>query len=145
MKEEEYIEKRVDEQINWYIAKAGTCKTYYYLTKSLIIVFSAVIPLIAGITIKNHVAKDLVVGLLGVSIAIITGFSSLFKYQDKWTEYRVTSENMIQEKILFQTLSGSYEKHPDPFRLLVSSIESLINKEHTSWPNYIKAESKEKS
>ncbi len=49
----------------------------------------------------------------------------------------MTAEAAIQEKILFQTLSGPYDKQPEPFKLLVKRVENLLSKEHDHWSQYI--------
>ena len=49
MTEEEYIKTRIDDQITWYSDKAAKNKLFNHWTKGLIIVFSATIPLFAGL------------------------------------------------------------------------------------------------
>lgn len=136
MNEEDYLKNRIDDQINWYNAKAHTNKNYHYTSKALIIIISSIIPLIAGIEIDSRF-KNIILGLLGTSIAVLTGLTALLKFQEKWSEYRMTTEAAIQEKILFQTLSGPYDKQPEPFKLLVKRVENLLSKEHDHWSQYI--------
>lgn len=136
MKEDEYIKLRIDDQIKWYSDKAIKNKCLNYLTKSTIIVFSATIPLIAGLDFDNS-AKNIILGLLGILIAIISGiFGLLLKFNEKWTEYRITSETFKHE-IFFQTKTGSYCKETEPLTLLVTRIKNVISKEHSTWNQYI--------
>ena len=136
MTEQEYIETRIDDQINWYSAKATKKKLLNHWTKGLIIVFSATIPLVAGLEFSSTI-KNIVLGILGSLIAILSGLSGLLKFQEKWTEYRTTSETLKHEKILFQTKAGPYNEENDSFKLLVTRIENLISKEHSDWSQYI--------
>ena len=136
MNEEDYLKNRIDDQINWYNSKAHINKNYHYFTKAMVIIVSSIIPLIAGIEIDGSL-KNVLLGLLGTCIAVVTGLTSLIKFQEKWSEYRMTAEAAIQEKILFQTLSGPYDKQAEPFKLLVKRVENLLSKEHDHWSQYI--------
>ena len=144
MKEEDYLKTRIDDQINWYNAKAATNKKLHYSTKSLIIIISSFIPLMAGIEMESQF-KNILLGLLGTCIAILTGLTALIKFQEKWLEYRTTSESMIQEKFLFQTLTGPYDNQSEPFKILVNRIENILSNEHVSWSQYMNENSTSKS
>lgn len=101
MTEQEYIKARIDDQIKWYSEKASTNKLYNHWTKGLIILFSATIPLIAGLEFCSTI-KNITVGILGSLIAILSGLSGLLKFQEKWSEYRTTSETLKHEKYYFK-------------------------------------------
>ena len=137
--ESDYIKNRLDDQISWYSRKASTNKAFHHWTKGLIIFFSAIIPLVAGIEFQ-HLIKNIILGILGSFIAILSGLSGLLKFQEKWTEYRTTSETLKHEKILFQTRTGPYDEESDSFKLLVTRIENLVSKEHSAWSQYINKE-----
>lgn len=139
MDEKEYIKLRIDDQIKWYSDKAKANKCLYNWTKIAIIVFSAIIPLIAGLSFVDS-AKDIILGLLGTIIAIIAGISGLLKFQEKWTEYRATSETLKHEKMLFLTKTTPYNKKDESFEILVTTVENLISKEHTAWSECINNE-----
>jgi hypothetical protein len=136
MTEQEYIKTRIDDQITWYSDKATTNKLLNHWTKGLIIIFSATIPLIAGLDFYPTI-KNIILGVLGSLIAILSGLSGLLKFQEKWTEYRTTSETLKHEKILFQTKTGPYSEEVEPFKLLVTGTENLVSKEHSAWSQYI--------
>lgn len=136
MTEEEYIKTRIDDQIEWYSNNASTNKSLNHWSKGAIIVFSAAIPLLAGFDFCSEL-KNVILGLLGAFIAILSGISGLLKFQEKWTEYRTTSETLKHEKILFQTNTGPYSEETEPFKLLVTRTENLVSKEHSAWSQYI--------
>jgi hypothetical protein len=136
MTEQEYIKTRIDDQITWYSDKATTNKLLNHWTKVLIIVFSATIPLVAGLEFCPTI-KNIVLGILGSLIAILSGLSGLLKFQEKWTEYRTTSETLKHEKILFQTKTRPYNEESEPFKFLVTRTENLVSKEHSAWSQYI--------
>jgi hypothetical protein len=136
MTEEEYIKKRIDDQIKWYSDKATTNKLLNHWTKGIIILFSASIPFVAGIEFCSTI-KNIILGGLGSLIAILSGFSGLLKFQEKWAEYRTTSETLKHEKILFLTKTGPYSEEQEPFKFLVTRVENLVSKEHSAWSQYI--------
>lgn len=140
MTEEEYLKTRVDDQINWYNKKSGINKNYHLRSKTLIIIFSALIPFATGYISYNDIWINYVIATLGVLTGILTGLSGLFKFQEKWNEYRVTSEALLHERYLFQTNAGSYSTHKEPFKLFVFRVENLINKEISSWSEYVNTE-----
>lgn len=136
MTEQDYIKTRIDDQITWYSNKASTNKLLNHWSKGLIIVFSATIPLVAGLDFPS-LFKNVLLGILGSLIAILSGLSGLLKFQEKWSEYRTTSETLKHEKILFQTKTGPYSEEEEPFKILVTRIENLVSKEHSAWSQYI--------
>ena len=92
--------------------------------------------MIAGLDFYPTI-KNIILGVLGSLIAILSGLSGLLKFQEKWTEYRTTSETLKHEKILFQTKTGPYSEEVEPFKLLVTRTENLVSKEHSAWSQYI--------
>lgn len=143
MTPEEYIQLRVDDQINWYSKKSGINKKYHYLTNVWVIIFSAIIPFATGINDQTDNLMSYFIGLLGILIVILTGFSTLYKFQDKWSNYRKTAELLTHEKFLFQTNSGAYASHKNPFKLFVYRVENIINEEVSNWNKYINEEETE--
>jgi len=97
MTETEYLRTRVDDQISWYNQKAGINKTLSQWSKSLVILFSAAIPLMAGFDFMHTVEKNVTLGVLGSLITIISGISGVLKFQDKWTEYRNSAEILARK------------------------------------------------
>ena len=137
MNEQEYLKDRVDEQINWYSNKSSTNKTFHLWSKGLIIVFAALIPFASGFLKPDTSWLNYIIATLGMLTAILTGLSALLKFQEKWTEYRTTSETLKHEKFLFVTKAGPYDNEEESFKLFVSRIENLISKENSAWSQYI--------
>jgi len=134
MNEEEYIKKRLQDQINWYSTKSLWNQKWFKRLKVLEIVCAAIIPFIAGMgSIVPY--YQFVIGFLGVIIAVSSGISSIYKFHENWIEYRTTAETLKHELYLFQTKSQPYDKE-NAFQELVQRVESLISKEHTQWSRY---------
>ncbi len=137
MNENEYIEQRVNDQINWYSKKSTINKHYHNWSKGLIITFSALIPFAAGFISVETKWLTYIIAILGVFIAVLTGISTLLKFQEKWIKYRTTSETLKHEKFLFLTKSGPYDNTDEAYKVFVNRIENLISKENSAWSQYI--------
>jgi hypothetical protein len=135
MTAEEYILERVDNQISWYNKKAGKNKSYHYWTKTIVMSFSAAIPVISLVHM-NLEAKDILLGTLGAVIAILTGMAGLMSYQEKWTEYRESAEQLLHEKMLFLTSTDQYKEQN--FDLFVSEVEGILHNERSTWSKHSK-------
>jgi hypothetical protein len=72
------------------------------------------------------------VGVLGVALALLTGLEVLFKFHDKWTNYRGTLETLKQEKFMFLSKAGPY-KNDQSLSTLTERIETILAKENSTW------------
>lgn len=128
MSEEEYLKDRLNDQIDWYDLKSQTNQKWFKMLRLLEIVTATIIPLLAGANMSYNSA---IIGMLGVIIAVSVGLSALYRYHEKWIEYRTTSETLKHEKYLFQTRCSPYDTD-DAFCELVHRVEGLISKENTN-------------
>jgi len=131
MNQEQYLADRVEEQINWYNNKSQLNQMYFKNIRVVEIICAATIPFIAGMG-DSLPYGSIVLGVLGVIIAVSTGFSILSKHQENWLTYRTTSEIIKHEKYLFLTKCKPYNDE-NSFNLFVERIESLISKENSQW------------
>ena len=131
---DDYIKDRVDGQIEWYDRKSGSNQRWFRWLRIIEIVAAASIPLLVGYADSISEFK-VVVGILGLLIAVIAGVLGLYQFQENWTGYRTTCEGLKQEKYLFLTKTQPYD-HDDSFALFVQRVENLISKEHIRWAQY---------
>ena len=134
--EEEYLETRVKDQIQWYENKSKTNKRYYLFFKISELVLSLPIPFLSAYIDSDISPLKLIVGILGVLIAAVAGILTLVKYHENWIEYRNVTESLKFEKYLFLTKSGSYRDENNAFNLFVERFESLISSSTQKWVNY---------
>lgn len=92
------------------------------------IVAAAIIPFAAGIG-----APAFLTGGLGVFIVVLEGLQGLNQYQNNWTTYRSTCEELKHEKYLWLGKAGPYASAENPDALLAERVESLISREHAKW------------
>jgi hypothetical protein len=136
MKEQEYFETRIENQILWYSNKACKNKFFNNFFKIAIITSSSLIPFIASLEICET-NKNAFLGFLGSIIAILSGVSGVLKFQEKWIEYRSTAESLKHEKFLFQAGIGPYVDKDKSFETLVLRVETLVSNENSNWNQYI--------
>ena len=136
MEIDNYIEVRVDDQIKWYDRKSGWNKFYFHLFKVFEILFASILVLLS-IFFKSSEMLPYIAGSFGASITIIASLQSIFKFQEKWTQYRSTSEILKNEKFIFLNLTGIYINIETPNKLFVERIEFIIAKENSNWQQFI--------
>ena len=141
MSQEDYIQERVDDQISWYSKKSAINKKYYLWANGLIIVFAALIPFFAGFIDKVG-WLSYPIAALGVFTAVSTGLSSLLKFQEKWTTYRMASEALTREKLLFKTSTSPYDAGTNSFSLFVINVEAIMSHENDGWTQIINKKDK---
>lgn len=143
MNEEEYLKKRLDDQINWYDQKSIWNQKWFKRLQVFQLIAAASIPIFVSYVTDSSGWLRLVVAVLGASIAIVSGIIGLYKLQENWLEYRTTCESLRHEQFLYLTKTDPYNIET-PFPLLVNRVETLISKENTNWAQYMKKVVKEK-
>lgn len=138
MNADEYIKARLDNQIDWYSKKSQWNQKWFKRLRILEIICASTIPFLAGFLTPETIDLRIVVGLLGLLIAVISGMVIIYKFQENWIEYRTTSEMLKHEKFLYLTQTAPFNIS-DSFPLLVGRVENLISKENTNWSQYIKS------
>lgn len=135
--EQKYLSERLDDQISWYSDKSQWNQKWFKRLKVIEILSAALIPFLVAYSDESLLIQVLV-GVLGISIAFIAGLLSLYKYQENWIEYRTTSETLKHQKFLYETRCPPYNNDTDRFVKLVQVCEGLISKENSNWAQYIK-------
>lgn len=129
----EYIESRVDNQINWYDKKSQKCQKWYKFTQIIEIILAASIPLLSGFS-TSDISVAIIVGVMGVIITIIESVNKLNKYHENWIEYRATCEMLKYQKNLYLTGSPPYNNNPETIEtLFIRNIEQIISSENNQW------------
>lgn len=131
----EYIEKRVDDQIKWYDEKSQEAQKWYKRLQKIEIILAALIPLLSGYT-TSCAQIAFVVGLFGAIIAVIESVSKLNKYHENWIQYRSTCEMLRYQKHLYLTKSAPYNTQDETIEnIFVRNIENIISSENNQWKN----------
>ena len=136
MDADEYLSGRLQIEIDWYDQRSRWNKRYNTICKIIEIGCAATIPLLAGYAKDGHQWISIVIGALGVAVALCAGISALLKFQEQWIKYRTTAESLKKEKYLFLTKVEPYNIS-DSLSILVQRVETLVSQENTNWAQYM--------
>jgi len=147
MTQEEYIKGRVEEQIGWYGDKSSKCQKKYKIwqvIKIIALLFVTIVSLWGDRetdfpTFSKYVSY--IVGALGAFVIFIESFLKIYDYKKLWVQYRLASESLNREKLLFETKTEPYDK-PEPFTLFVLNCESIMKGENQGWEEILAEEDK---
>lgn len=120
--------ERLQDQIAWYGKKSQVNQKRFKLFKVCQIVTAAAIPVAAGVS-----APAWLVGGAGAFIVVLESLQQLGQYQQNWTSYRSTCEQLKHEQFLFLSQAGPYAGVSDPEATLAEHVESLVSQEHAAW------------
>ena len=126
----DYLEQRVEHQLQWYSRRSADNKRWYNRLQLIILVSAVSVPVLA--LSSGDIRIRFLVALLGAVAALATGIISLYQFRDQWLDYRATAESMKVEKHLFLTRTEPYAESR-AFGLFVQRIEAIINSENRSW------------
>ena len=121
-------EARARDQIAWYDRRSQANQHWFKRLKICQIVTAAAIPVAAGVS-----APVWLVGGAGALIVVLEGVQQLQQYQQNWTTYRATCEQLRHEQFLYMAHAGPYGVAPNPEALLAERVEGIVSQEHASW------------
>ncbi|NRT90900.1 DUF4231 domain-containing protein [Clostridium beijerinckii] len=130
-----YIEKRLTEQIQWYDNKSKKAQKGFKFFTICTLIFNSLIPIIVIFSDTLSFEVKIVTTSLSSIICIFSSLIQLNKYQENWLKYRTICENLIREKIFFETKCGDYKNCTDPEELLIITCENLMSNERKDWLN----------
>ena len=134
----EYVEKRYKDQMAYYSKVSSKNQKRYRMFQWVLIVLSAATPVIAALDDK-WVDLQIPVVIISSIVAILTAGLKTFQYQELWVKYRTTNELLKPEIHYYNFGVGPYEDEVDREMLFVSRVETILDKEHISWPLIKKA------
>lgn len=150
-----YLINRMGDQIKWYDKRSGDFKAKWEKNRRGVIVLSAAIPFLVGL-IGLELGGDsfnklfdlcikTLVGLSGVSIAVLEGLNSLHKSQDLYVDYRATAEQLRQEFGFFLGKSGDYEglAGEASYAKLIANAEGIMIGQNNRWATLARKKEKE--
>ena len=135
MTEQEYFEQRLEDQISWFGKKSSYNQKMYKRLVLVEILLSVSIPFITSFVTAETLVLKLLLGTMGIIIALIAGILSVYKFQELWVNYRATSETLQQEKYMYLTKSGMYQENRTsrPYNDFVSRVENILSQENVNW------------
>lgn len=136
LNEAEYIELRLNNQINWFDHKSIKCQKEYKLWCLVQIILSAIIPIITIFPINKEYEWTITISIVacGSICSAISSYLMLSNSHDLWIKYRTACELLKKEKSLYLTNSSTYGTNPlSNFNKFVHRIEEIIATENNQW------------
>tara|TARA_R110002073_G_scaffold185335_6_gene343917 strand:- start:2468 stop:2998 length:531 start_codon:yes stop_codon:yes gene_type:complete len=102
---DKYIRDRYEAAINYYWDASRTNKNWYKITRSLTVIFGALVTLVASLS-SSEIIKDsetaktlfsLGTPILAASLTIIAGFSQSFQWGSAWQNMVLTAQHLQKE------------------------------------------------
>lgn len=134
MDAQQYLAERVDERIEWYEQTSRVNLRWYRWLRGAEVMGAACIPLVAGYALISGAAA-VVVGILGIVVAVTAGILGLYQFPQKYLEARAVSQALRKEKYLYSTRTAPYDSDHDVRRLrrLVRRVENIVADEESGW------------
>jgi len=132
MNQDEYIKQRLEDQIKWYSKKSGANQKKHKFWQVVKILAALMITVLTLWLVNGVDWLKYFIGILGAFIVFIESFISIFNYKELWITYRLTSERLQREKLLFLTTTNPYNTE-ESFDLLVQRCEHIMQNENRGW------------
>ena len=130
----DYVENRYKDQMSYYNKAAGKNQKKYKQFQWVLIIFSALTPILAAFDGK-WVSLQVPVVLISAIVAVLTAGLKTFQYQEMWVNFRATNELLKPEIYYYNFSVGPYgDEGIDKETLFVSRVETILDKEHINWP-----------
>ncbi|MCG6190963.1 DUF4231 domain-containing protein [Maribellus maritimus] len=139
----DYLDNRYYSQLRYYGKSSAKNQKKYRNFQWILIVLSAITPVLAAINGERYDFQFVVVGVSAL-VAILTTGLKTFQYQELWVKYRATSEQLKPEIHYYNFNVGPYgESGVDKESLFISRVEAILDEEHKGWPPAKKMEEKD--
>ena len=141
---DEYLFKRFEQSVLWYMKNANKCKNWYYFLSVVGIILPLSIPILNLVNDSSYI--KLLITLVSVFTSFVTALLSLLKSHDKWINYRSVAEALQTELTLYISKCGDYADCTDEEKnqLFAERIETLMGNEHIKWIGIVNKKSDDK-
>ena len=127
---DEYLQSRYQDQVSWYEHMATFNKKLTLFSTSALVVVSALLP----VGIASLPQGFQIINLIGaLVVAMLVVITRVFRFEERWVNYRSTVELLKREKLMFDTRTGEYAETDYPEGMFVHKVESFISRENTLW------------
>ena len=129
------VEERYHELLHWFEGHKSMSRISYYALQVIIIVFSALTPVIILIDVDD--GNKWIEGLLPAIAAVAASMQTLFKFNETWVSRAEASERLKSEYVYFKSRIGSlYSSNLPKEKVLenfLNRIEQINRQERITW------------
>jgi hypothetical protein len=114
---------------HWYSEAATTARVAYQGLKLLSLLLAAAVTVLAA-----RSAAPLVTASAGTAIVVVEGIQQLFKYHTNWIRYRVVTETLREQALLYYARQKPYDGELKAAQgELVKLLTTVIGDERKQW------------
>ncbi|MGX7112710.1 DUF4231 domain-containing protein [Gemella cuniculi] len=132
LSEQEYIEKRVNAQIEIFTKKSIQHRRRYKVLKITEILSGFLIAVCCAIPMESNKYRVLSVCLASLGL-LCEGIISLYNAKEHWISYQHTVQLLEKEKYLYKGKAEKYENKKNSLTIFISSCEAIISEEINNW------------
>jgi Protein of unknown function (DUF4231) len=136
----DYVEKRYNDQLEYYLSASKTNQKKYKNFQWTIIVLSTLTTIMAALPDSLMLFKSIriefkyLIVLTSGLVTILTAGLKTFKYEELWFNYRRTAEKLKPHIFFYHLNIGKYGKAGvNKEAVFVETIEDILNKEKSEW------------
>ncbi len=122
------VEDLIHERMQWYDAHAHRAYFLFSGSKAVQIIAAAAIPLLALGKVSPFVTAA-----VGALVAVAIGLGELFRFHEKWINYRGTCEALRDELFLYAAQAGPYARPETSASQLAERAFGFLGEERKSW------------
>jgi hypothetical protein len=131
--EDEYLQSRVAEQIEWYDKNSIKNKRWYIRLKVAELTLSLSVPILTSLIANADSPYKIISMIVAALVSLIAGLITIKKYHEYWVGSRTVAEMLKFEKFLFATRYGAYKNDPNAFNTFVVRFEGIIANSTKKW------------
>lgn len=134
MKQNNYVEKRVSEQKEYFSTVARKNKKYYYSISLIKIILTTFVAVLSSILSRGAIGL-IIISIIAALTVILDSVIILFKFNENWINYRTINEEIKREEVFYRYNSGKYFGLSENERenLFIQNIEGIIQNATEKW------------
>src|SRR5450759_2950640 len=128
----EEVLARVAEGISWYDRNATRTMRLHHALGGVVILAGVLVPIFA---LTSVAWASYVAAALGAVAAAARGLEAIYKYNEKYMQWRFTANGLKREKYEYEVRIGPYDNKQDDeaIELLATRAEDLTSQEEQHW------------
>jgi len=140
LKAADYIEERINPEIEYYNKQAGKAKRNYLTMRGITVVGGALVPVlinINGLPLPYSTILTTATTVISLMVVLFVSLETVYRYREQWTNYRTAEHKLKNEYFLFTSKAGEYAELDEhrAYIIFVNRIEQALETENASTLN----------
>jgi hypothetical protein len=135
--QEELMRGRWLDQIGWLERKAASAQRSYYALRVTTVVGAVLVPALVSLTTldgRAGTAAKVAAWVIGVVVAVSAALEQLYRFGERWRDYRRTAELLKAEGWLFAQHADPYQAGPAAtYPAFAARVEEILGSDLASY------------